>query len=77
MIDVGAGTELSPSSLAAAVWDEPISDHLTVGTTGKALSDAGGAGNPWSALTEDNADPGTFGALVQKLLTVAKFLGLK
>ena len=37
----------------------------------------GSAGNPWSALTADNNDAGTFGSLVQKLLTVAKFLGLK
>lgn len=76
-LDVGAGTELSPQSLASAVWEEAISDHLTAGTTGKALSDAGGAGNPWSADVSANNDPGTFGALVQKLLTVAKFLGLK
>lgn len=77
VIDVGAGDVLSPGSLANAVWDTVIADHVTVGTTGKALSDAGGAGNPWAADTSTNNDPGTFGALVQKLLTVAKFLGLK
>jgi len=76
-IDVGAGTELSPSSLADAVWDTVLSEHQDVGTTGKALNDAGGAGNPWSADLATNNTAGTFGALVQKLLTVAKFLGLK
>lgn len=61
-----------------SVWDEVVADHLTVGTTGKALNDAGAAGNPWSATVSGNTDPGTFGELVgNKLLTVAKFLGLK
>lgn len=76
-IDIGAGTELSPSSLASAVWDEVLADHVDAGSTGAALNDAGGAGNPWSAdLTTNNTD-GTFGNFVQRLLTVAKFLGLK
>lgn len=60
------------------VWNEPIADHLTAGTTGKALSDAGGAGNPWSSPVVGNTEAGTFGELVgKKLLTIAKFLGLK
>jgi len=63
--------------LAAAVWDKALADHQTAGSTGKALGDAGGAGNPWSADTSTNNTAGTFGALVQKLLTVAKFLGLR
>jgi hypothetical protein len=63
--------------LASAVWDETTASHSTAGTTGKSLQDAGSAGNPWSALLADNQTPNTFGWLVQKLLTVAKFLGLK
>ncbi len=60
------------------IWDQPIADHLTAGTTGKALSDAGSAGNPWSTPVTGNTTAGTFGELVgTKLLTVAKFLGLK
>lgn len=31
----------------------------------------------WNALLQDNADPGTFGERIQKLLTTGKFLGLK
>jgi len=77
VIDVGAGDVLSPNSLANAVWDTVIAEHQTAGTTGKALSDAGGAGNPWAADTSTNNDPGTFGALVQKLLKFTQFLGLK
>jgi hypothetical protein len=76
-IDIGAGTELSPTSLADAVWDTVLSEHVDAGTTGAALNDAGGAGNPWSADLASNNTAGTFGALMQKLLTVAKFLGLK
>ena len=68
----------SAGLIQATIWDEPIASHLTAGTTGKALSDAGSAGNPWSSPITGNTDAGTFGELVgKKLLTVAKFLGLK
>ena len=75
--DIGGPTPLSPEGLAKAVWDENILDHLNIGSTGKALSDAGSAGNPWSAPLAGNNTPGTFGWFVQKILTVAKFIGLK
>jgi hypothetical protein len=75
--EAGGPTPLSPEGLANAVWDTVLADHQITGSTGKALSDAGGAGNPWSADLATNNTSGTFGALVQKLLTVAKFLGLK
>lgn len=69
---------LVDADLASAVWNALIANHLTAGTTGKALSDAGGAGNPWGTPLTGNMDAGTFGELVgKKLLTVAKFLGLK
>lgn len=69
---------LTDPNLAAAVWDALIANHLTAGTTGKALSDAGAAGNPWGSPVTGNTDPGTFGELVgKKVLTIAKFLGLK
>jgi len=68
----------SAGLIQATIWDEPIAGHLTAGTTGKALSDAGAAGNPWSATVSGNTAAGTFGELVgRKLLTIAKFLGLK
>lgn len=69
---------LTELNLASAVWDALVTNHLTAGTTGKALNDAGAAGNPWSAPVVGNTDAGTFGELVgKKILTVAKFLGLK
>jgi hypothetical protein len=69
---------LTDPDLATAVWNALIANHLTAGTTGKALSDAGSAGNPWGSPVTGNTDAGTFGELVgRKLLTVSKFLGLK
>ena len=69
---------VNKETVADAAWDDVSADHLTAGTTGKALSDAGSAGNPWGSPIAGNTDAGTFGELVgKKLLTVAKFLGLK
>lgn len=70
-------TEFSATALANAVWQAVASDYNEPGTMGEKLNDAGSAGNPWAALLVDNGDPGTFGERVQKLLTTAKFLGLK
>lgn len=47
----------SPATLVDLVWDEPTAGHTTAGTTGKALIDAGSAGDPWST-----ALPGAYGA---------------
>jgi len=69
---------LTELNLANVVWNALIANHLTAGTTGKALNDAGSAGNPWGTSVTGNTDPGTFGELVgKKLLTISKFLGLK
>jgi hypothetical protein len=76
VLDNGVSTEYE--LLVGDVWEELTADHTTSGTTGKALSDAGSAGNPWSSPIAGNTDAGTFGELVgKKLLTIAKFLGLK
>lgn len=75
--DIGGAEALSPQGLANAVWNAQTSSYQTAGSTGKALTDAGGAGNPWAALVDDNDDPGTFGERMKKLLKLAQFLGLK
>lgn len=75
--EAGGPTPLSPQGLADAVWDEVLADHVTVGSAGAALADAGGAGNPWAADLSTNNNPGTFGSLVQKLLKFTQYLGLK
>ena len=70
IISIGASGYLSNDDverLSEAVWDVITADHATAGTTGKALADAGGAGNPWSADTSTNNDPGTFGEKVQNV----------
>ena len=47
-----------------AVWDEPLAGHLTAGTTGKALDDAGGGASPGTIAAAVWAEslPGAFAA---------------
>lgn len=45
------------ATVADAVWDEATADHVAAGSTGKALSDAGSAGDPWATPI-----PGAYGA---------------
>lgn len=52
-----AGTPATTAAVVDAVWDEALSGHTTAGSAGKALSDAGSAGDPWST-----ALPGAYGA---------------
>lgn len=37
------------AEIADAVWDESLTGHLNSGSSGKALSDSGAAGDPWAA----------------------------
>lgn len=79
VISIGASGYLSNDDverLAEAVWNAIIAEYATAGTTGKALADAGGAGNPWASDLSTNNDPGTFGERVQKLLTKTQFQSL-
>jgi len=75
--EAGGPTPLSPEALANSVLDALLADHTDPGSVGEALNSIGAAGNPWSADLSSNNTAGTFGAHVQKLLTLAKFLGLK
>lgn len=75
--DITPFTELSPQSLANAVWSAPSVENNLVSSMGEKLNAAGLSANPWSANLSDNNSPGTFGNFVQKLLTLGKFLGLK
>jgi len=47
----------SPATLVDLVWDEALSGHADAGSTGAALSAAGGSGDPWSTVL-----PGAYGA---------------
>jgi len=58
----------SAAQIADAVWDENLADHLTAGSTGKALDDADAVANPaaiadavWDEVRAGHATPGTFG----------------
>ena len=84
--DITPYTELSPQTLAAAVWNAVIAEYSDVGTAGKALQDAGAAGNPWSADASTNNDPGTMGEKLNDAssggssssgLTLGQFIALK
>jgi hypothetical protein len=75
--EAGGATPLSPEGLADAVWSALVAEYPDVGTMGKALADAGGAGNPWSADLATNNTTGTFGKKIQELLTETNFVGLK
>jgi len=61
------GELVTAKSCAQAVWDELLSEHQITGSAGKALTDAGSAGNPWSADPSVNNDPNTMGELVQNI----------
>lgn len=50
--------------IADAVWDEATAGHTTAGTTGKALTDAGSAGDPWATVLPGAYGAGTAGKLV-------------
>lgn len=54
---VGSVTGLTNDTIADQVWDEILSGHAVTGSTGAALSAAGGSGDPWST-----ALPGAYGA---------------
>jgi len=65
-----AATNIS-GPVADAVWDEAASGHTTAGTTGKALTDAGSAGDPWSTSLPGAYGAGTAGYLVGTYIDAA------
>lgn len=52
LVNAPTGSGASAADIADAVWDEATSGHAIAGSTGKALTDAGSAGNPWSTTIE-------------------------
>ena len=50
--DITPFTELSPQSLAAAVWSAWASAYNDAGTMGEKLNDAGSAANPWTEVID-------------------------
>lgn len=50
--DIQPFTELSPQSLANAVWSAVAADNNEVGSMGEKLNDAGSGSNPWTEVIE-------------------------
>jgi len=50
--DITPFTELSPQSLAEAVWSAVAADNNVAGSMGEKLNDAGSASNPWTEVIE-------------------------
>lgn len=66
----------STAALVDLIWDEPTSGHSTAGTTGKALTDAGSAGDPWSTDVSLGGYTGTqAGKIIQDILTDTAVIG--
>lgn len=55
---------IASGALTAAVWDESITGHTTVGTFGGALNAAGSAGDPWSTSLPGAYSVGSAGYIV-------------
>lgn len=68
---VGSVTGLTNATIADQVWDEAISGHAVSGSTGEALSAAGGAGDPWITALPGAYSAGQAGYIVGGLPTAA------
>ena len=66
---VGSVTGLTTMTIADQVWDEIISGHAIAGSTGAALSAAGGSGDPWSTALPGVYAAGTAGNIVGAIKT--------
>lgn len=63
-IDADALAADAVAEIADGVWDEATSGHSTAGSTGKALTDASSAGDPWSTALPGAYGAGTAGYLI-------------
>lgn len=60
-------SQTSVTNTPGLVWDVAIAGHLTAGTTGKTLSDAGASGDPWSVQLPGAYAAHSAGEIVAKL----------
>jgi len=75
---IAALNDVSLTDVADAVWDEALAGHLTAGTTGKALDDAGAVTDPaavadavWDEAQVDHVTVGSMGESQQKAASAA------
>lgn len=67
----GGGSAPTAAQIADAVWDEILSGHAISGSTGEALSAAGGAGDPWITALPGSYTAGQAGYIVGTNLNAA------
>lgn len=60
---------LTPEGIRDSVWDAILANYLSAGSTGAALSAAGGAGDPWITTLPGAYAPGSAGDIIGNLLT--------
>lgn len=63
----GGGSALTVAEIVDGVWDEAIIGHSVAGSTGQALSSAGGAADPLLNLVPGSYPSGTAGAAIGAL----------
>jgi len=68
---VSSRSTLTAAQAADAVWDEPLSDHQSSGSTGAALNAAGSSGDPWATPLPGSYGAGTAGNILGNRLDVA------
>ncbi|MFO7664812.1 MAG: hypothetical protein R6X18_19790 [Chloroflexota bacterium] len=56
-------------AVAVRTWDEALSAHTTAGSAGKALADAGTAGDPWTAALPGSYYGGSAGYILGTLVS--------
>lgn len=62
--DNAGGASLTVQDIVDGVWDEPMASHADSGSTGEALSAAGGAGDPWITALPGSYTTGQAGYII-------------
>lgn len=71
LASAGYTTPPTVGAIADQVWDEVLSGHAGVGSTGAALAAAGGSGDPWATALPGAYGAGTAGQIVGDYLDQA------
>lgn len=77
--NIGSTTELSPDSLASAIWNSIAANFNNPDTMGELLNNVGGSVSPsliaeavWDELKTGHTDPNSYGKIVQDLEQLIK-----
>lgn len=72
--DITSASELSPQSLAAAVWNSIAASFNSAGTMGNKLNSASAAGDPWGAILPSTYVSGEAGYILAQIQTLVNEL---